>query len=109
MGPKTIELIAILEELEDVLQAQEDVLWKGWVTNSRSRLMASDYSGIEKLLSAYGGMGSFNDLVVGYYQKDGITHQRKGYGEANQVLSKLRNKAWKLATEIKREYKKTNT
>ena len=68
----------------------------------------SDYSGIEKLLGAYGGMGSFNDLLLGYYQENGITKQRKGHGSVNQEPEKMRTEAWELATEIKREVGKQN-
>ena len=109
MGPKTKELIDVLSRLIDLLSDQKEDLWGNWLAESKKRLLSSDHSGIEKLLGAYGGMGSFNDLVVGYYQENGITQQRKGHGAANQELSKLRTRAWKLATEIKHEVESTNT
>ncbi len=105
MGPITKELIDVLTELEKILFEQKEDQWHKWILGSKKRLLASDYSGIEKLLSAYGGMGSFNDLVVGYYQVNKITKQRKDYREANQNLDILRTKAWNLATKIKQYHK----
>ena len=108
MCPKTEELINILSRLTDILSEQKEDLWRNWMSESKKRLLASDYSGIDKLLGAYGSMGSFNDLVVGYYQENGVAKQRKGYGVANQELERLRTKAWELATEIKREVESTS-
>lgn len=103
MGPKTLELVEILSLLATFLEEQDEKLWQNWVLDTRKRLLSSDYSGIEKLLSAYGGMGSFNDLVVGYYLKDGVFHQREGYVSTNETLSGLRTRAWDLATKIKHD------
>lgn len=103
MGLKTEELIDVLRRLIDLLSEQKEDLWVNWIAESKKRLLSSDYSGIEKLLDAYGSMGSFNDLVVGYYLENGITQQHKSHEAVNQELSKLRTRAWQLAMEIKHE------
>lgn len=92
MEPKTKELIEVLEELIDMLDADGQENWSEWMTQSRKWIIASDFSGVEKVLGAYGGMGSFNDA---YLSK--ITR-------SNEIFSELRSRAWKLATEIKHEH-----
>ena len=54
-----------LEQLATVLESDGDTHWSLWVRKARARLLDSDYSGITYLLSAYGGMSSFNDLILG--------------------------------------------
>ena len=103
MGPKTTELVDVLEELIMLLNSDNESHWAKWMDQARTRIVASDYSGIEKLLQAYGGMGSFNDLMLGDYEEDGILQQRKGHEELNVKLGALRTKAWELADEIKRQ------
>jgi hypothetical protein len=48
-----------------VLDSDGEKDWRKWIASARSRLVNSDYSGVEYLLDAYGGMRSFNDLVIG--------------------------------------------
>jgi hypothetical protein len=107
MGPKTVELIQVLQAVERLLDEQHETRWRNWISMSRRRLINSDFAGIEKLLSAYGGMGSFNDLVVGYYERDGTVCQRNGGEQANQTLNTLRDRAWELATAIKHEFQQS--
>lgn len=103
MGPMTTELAEVLEELIRLLESDNESHWAKWMEQAKTRILASDYSGIEKLLQAYGGMGSFNDLMLGYYEENGVLQQRKGHGEMNVKLEALRTKAWELASEIKRQ------
>jgi hypothetical protein len=64
MTTKLDELREILNEIILLLESDGEEHWSRWMRQSRSRLLKSDYSGIEHFLSAYGGMGSFNDLVI---------------------------------------------
>lgn len=63
MGQKTEELIDVLDQLVKVLESDGEMHWSRWMRKARALLIDSDYSGITYLLSAYGGTGSFNDLV----------------------------------------------
>ncbi len=102
MGPLTSDLLNVLDELVDVLE-WDGCHWAEWMRKSRSEIKASDFHGVERLLSAYGGMGSFNDLTIGYRtNSDGILEQRSGYGTKNQLLECLRSRAYDIATELKR-------
>ncbi|MBT4713236.1 MAG: hypothetical protein HOB84_00505 [Candidatus Marinimicrobia bacterium] len=90
MGPRTKELISTLDELIMILKVDNNTHWAKWMQTAQSSLLESDYYGIEKLLSAYGGMGSFNDVSLSR-----ITRK-------NESFSKLQTKAYELATEISR-------
>lgn len=92
----------MLDELASVLEGAGNAHWSGWIRNSRARLLNSDYSGIEYLLSAYGGMGSLNDVVLGQSYKDGVFAWNPEHIELNEKFSALSSKAWELADAIKR-------
>ena len=104
MGPNTQELVVTLNELAALLEGDGEIHRRVWMLRARSYLENSDYYGIECLLGAYGGMGSFNDLVLGQSCQDGVLAWKTGQKELNQRLEELRFKAWKLAQEMKRQH-----
>ena len=103
------ELLKILDEIIQLLEADGEQHWSKWMRQSRDRLQNADYSGIEHLLSAYGGMGSFNDLVICQGYENGEFRLKDGYVEKNDRLSELRSKAWELADAIQRDHMKSNS
>ncbi|MGQ8367504.1 DUF6966 domain-containing protein [Glaciecola sp. 1036] len=92
MGPKTEKLIEVLDQLIKILDEDGQSHWSKWMRQAKGCIQSSYFSGIEKVLNAYGGMGSFNDVCL------------KKVTRANENFSELQGKAWSLATEIKREY-----
>ena len=104
MATKLDELLNILEEIIQILESDGEEHWSHWMHQSRARLLNSDYSGIEHLLSAYGGMGSFNDLVICQSYENGQFRWKEGYVEKNNRLDELRGKAWELADYIRRNH-----
>lgn len=88
LGPKTRQLVSVLEDLEAHLTDREelgDSFWAARLLEARRRLVGSDYSGILYLLSLFGGMGSFNDLLL------------------TPAPDRLRSQAFMLADAIRRE------
>lgn len=59
---KIEQLIAILEQIEHLLMNHGEQHWSVWITRDMTAIKKHDSHGIAHLLSAYGGMGSFNDL-----------------------------------------------
>ena len=104
MGPQTAKLIGILEEIIRVLDSDGENHWRKWMASARSRLVNSDYSGIEYLLDAYGGMGSFNDLIIGQSMVGGRFSWKLGAEKANDKLDALRGEAYELAQYIKHHH-----
>ena len=108
MATRLDELLEVLSEIIEILDEDREEHWSGWMAQSRHRLLDSDYSGIEHLLSAYGGMGSFNDFVLGQSYENGQFRWKEGHVDKNNRLDELRRKAWKLADEITRDHLNTD-
>lgn len=102
MGPKTTELIDVLEQLAHLLESDGDAHWSRWMRKVKTLLESSDYSGITYLRSAYGGMGSFNDLIIGQHARDGVSYRVPEYMALNDRLDELRNRAAVLGEAIRR-------
>ena len=101
LGPKTKKLVRLLDDLAALLRSHGEVHWGKWMAEAGQRLSRSDFSGIQKLLAAYGGLGSFNDLVL---QREG-----KMPAKANDRLKEMRSQAYSLAQEIKSVAELSNT
>jgi hypothetical protein len=106
MGQQSDRLIGVLDELIALLRSDDETHWSAWMGKAKTRLEKSDYSGIEYLLGAYGGMGSFNDLIICQKIENGAFVSTDESMEKNERLSDLRSKAWELADAIKRSHKK---
>ena len=104
MATRLDELLEILSEIIKLLESDGEQHWSRWMRRSRDRLLKSDYSGIEYLLSAYGGMGSFNDLVICQSYEDGQFRWKVGHIEKNHRLDELRGNAWEMAEQIQRDH-----
>ena len=104
MATKLDELLETLDEIIQLLESDGERHWSRWMRQSRERLQNSDFSGIEHLLSAYGGMGSFNDLVICQSYENGESQWQEGYSEKNDRLNELRGKVWELADAMRREF-----
>ena len=103
MDSATEELIRTVSQLAELLEGDGDRRWSSWIRRVESRLKKSDYSGLGYLLSAYGGMGSFNDLVLGQSQNAGKYAWKNGHVELNERFDALRSRAWDLAHHIQKQ------
>ena len=65
------------------------------------RISANDFAGVTKVLGAYGGMGSFNDLIIGQSSVDGRVVLSDDIDALNRSLSGLRSSAYALALEVR--------
>ncbi len=108
MGPQTVKLVAVLDDIIAILEADDETHWCSWMKRAKARLINSDYSGIEYLLSSYGGMGSFNDLVIGQTLINDEFAWKPDYQQLNDKLHHLRGQAYELATWIKRSHEINN-
>jgi hypothetical protein len=104
MGSQTDKLIVLLSEAVLLLESDAETHWRSWMLRARNSLEQSDYSGIEYLLGAYGGMGSFNDLALGQTSIDGTFAWKPGAKALNDRLDVLRTEIWQLATYIKNNH-----
>ncbi len=57
-------LIDVVEEAESILRKHEMIGWADWLSTDVKCLRNGDTDSIRHLLSAFGGMGSLNDVVL---------------------------------------------
>jgi hypothetical protein len=76
------ELVTVLAALAALLHKIGEDYWAAWVEKSNQQLRNRDLYGVERLLQAYGGMGSLNDVLAPE--------------ESQATLTTLRSKAWEL-------------
>ena len=95
---KTQQLISILEQIEHLLVTHGEQHWSAWITRDITVIKKYDAHGIVHLLSAYGGMGSFNDLWL--CAANGHRIDEMEVSGVNDTLSALRSEAYTLAKEI---------
>jgi hypothetical protein len=101
VGQKTERLIHVLGEMADLLESDGERNWQYWARGARSMLMQGDYSAISYVRTAYGGMGTLNDLVLGQTEENGVWTWKPGYRELNDRFDHLRGQAWELTDDIK--------
>lgn len=68
---------------------------------ARERIAANDLGGVHKVLGAYGGMGSFNDLIIGQSMTEGRLILADDVDALNTKLGGLRSAAYDLAQDVK--------
>jgi hypothetical protein len=98
LGQKTHQLVAILEQIEHLLVIHGEQHWSAWITRDITAIKKYDAHGIVHLLSAYGGMGSFDDLWL--CSANGHRIDEMEVTGVNDTLSALRSRAYTLAKEI---------
>ena len=55
------ELLSALDEAIALLRGANETHWLAWLEKDRRLIANGDFYGVEHLLRAFGGMGSFND------------------------------------------------
>ena len=99
---KIKKLMKILSDIIELLEWDDEVRWREVIIEVQQDLDASKIStSIDLLLSIYGGMGSFNDIVLGKVIKNGkFIRWKSKTKEKNKKFNALRLKAYDLAEEI---------
>ncbi len=94
-------LIQLLITCETMLRSVGEAFWADKIQAILKRCGGNiDLYLLEEILSWYGGMGSFNDLLISEYND----HLIKGKDEErlNDELNHLRNQIYKEAERLKR-------
>jgi hypothetical protein len=98
MDPKAVLLCDRLEQIVCLLDQVEERHWAAWARAVLSRISNDELDGVHDLLAAYGGMGSFNDLVI--HALNGHKVASDEYIAVNDHLERLRNETFELASSI---------
>ncbi|MFM5368303.1 hypothetical protein ACET9U_00895 [Aeromonas veronii] len=98
MHPDIVKLLKYMDEAIELLQSVTEKHWSTWLAYNAALIEKSDFRGIEHLLSAFGGMGSINDLVI--HPING--HEVKDFAidKINRKLQKILGEIWLLAKQL---------
>lgn len=95
------KLLESLTEAIALLRKVKESGWADWLEKNHARIVRRDFSGVEGLLGGFGGMGSFNDLVL--HPLNGHELGEQEITPINAHLRKLSNALYLRAVAIKRE------
>lgn len=99
-NPRT-DLFQALDEAIGILSAAGEQHWRDWLECDRERITHGDAYGLEHLLAAFGGMGSFNDLVLSpANQHTGTDLELSAMDER---LYELRDQIWTRCRSLQHE------
>lgn len=68
--PNLAKLAEILDEATAILRQHQIQHWAAWLARDAQLIRNKDFYGIENLRSAFGGMGSLNDLNLAVRHPD---------------------------------------
>ena len=102
MERKAKQLEEKLDELITLLKSDGETHWSKWMSGAKNRIERRDAGGLDRILEAYGGMGSFNDLILGHRVVKGQFQFKAGANEMNLRLSQLRTDIYTLTKELRR-------
>jgi len=91
-------LLAGLDEGIALLDQHGESHWAGWMRTVRAEVQMHDAHGLRRLLQAYGGMGSFNDLVLAHMNGHQIDKEQER--RVNERLDALRSGLHSQATAL---------
>jgi len=101
MHTEIVSLIAMLNEAASILRRHSLINWASWLERDARLIERSDFDGIEHLLSAYGGMGSINDVGLGEPDPENVGLLRPHHDDSR--LQELIAEIHSLATQLSRE------
>ena len=94
------DLCEALRELIALLDLDGETHWRRWMATALAQLEANDLRGATYILGAYGGMGSFNDLIIGQRLDGDRFSWAADAQEANETLNQLRGSVSYLAEQL---------
>lgn len=95
------KLVALLMAAQSLLAQYGEKHWSSWLENDARLIRNLDLYGVEHLLTAYGGMGSINDLVI--HPTNGHKIKDSDVASANEKFEILRTKIYSLAKRLAME------
>jgi hypothetical protein len=94
------KLMALLNDAVAILTQVGETHWSAWLADCHTQIAADAKSGSNHLLTAFGGMGSFNDLWL--CQINGHRVLPADESQINAKLDHLRLRMYDLAQQIQK-------
>jgi hypothetical protein len=99
------ELLETLDSLVALLRQHREDHWADWLARNRRLIANGDAHGITHFLSAFGGMGSLNDLVI--HPSNGHDVAPDDIAAVNQQFMNLASHAHASATRLRHNLRGT--
>lgn len=93
-------LVADLQSLVALLDDHGAAHWSRWARQSLAEIEQHDARGLSRLRQGYGGMGSFNDLVL---DGDGFEDGRRLNDDLDALRGRIYSSVTNLLHELRRE------
>jgi hypothetical protein len=90
-----------LDQTIALLREHGERHWLSWAERCRHEVDAYDAAAFDHILGAYGGMGSFNDLLILGWNGHLVELEREA--AVNDRLGHLRTAIWTSATALRHE------
>jgi len=94
-------LLSGLDETITLLDQHGESHWVRWMRATRAEVQAHDAHGLDRLLQAYGGMGSFNDVVLTHLNGHQIDPNEEP--SVNERLDALRSSMYENASALRHD------
>jgi hypothetical protein len=101
MATNVDALCTRLEEAIALLRQVREGHWAAWLSDDLARIRCGDIDGLSHLRSAFGGMGSFNDLLI--HTINGHRIGPEDYEAINERLNELRSSIFELVQSIRQQ------
>ena len=95
------QLLVTLDELVALLRRVGEDRWADRIAADRQAIERGDRHGLDHFLSAFGGMGSLNDLII--HPLNGHDVGANDAEAVNELLSRLLGEAWGDAKAMRNE------
>jgi hypothetical protein len=95
-----VRLAGLLGEAVTLLERYDETRWASLLSTSKRELLAGDAHGLLRLRSAFGGMGSLNDVLI--MEANDHPVQRDDERHVNVRLTALRSEISQLARDLRR-------
>ena len=94
-------LRANVDQVVALLREHGEDHWLSWAARCQRELDGHNSQALDHILGAYGGMGSFNDLLI--LASNGHVIQPQDEAAVNDHLAHLRTAIWTRATALRHE------
>jgi len=98
---KVAKLAKLIDDAEHLLRKHNEETWAEWLAEGSARIRNRDFSGIEHILSGFGGAGSFNDVYICPANHHAI--KERDVSKVNDRLRVLSSEIHELARELQDE------
>lgn len=97
---RRLELIEALAETSQLLRKYNESHWSAVLEESRQLIENRDFRGVEQVFGSFGGMGSFNDVII--HPLNGHQIEESEVSAVNDRFQWFKSNIWELVGDLRR-------